>query len=357
MRREVGSEAWPWLALGVLGLIACAAAAWQQLADVLQAYLLAWLFFLGLTLGSLGALMLYELTGGRWGQPVKDRFKAALAPLPLLVLLFIPLIIGMSHLFPWAQGPHPNAAGAEDKSWYLNKDFFGIRAAFILAIWLVLAWWWRHARHRTAACSVGLIIYFVSMTVAAVDWIGSLEPKWSSTALGLIVVTGQGLGAFAFAVLTTAFVRPSRGLTQTQCGDLGNLLLTFLMTWMYLAFMQFLIIWAEDLPRETVWYLPRLQTSWRYLAIVLVVAEFALPFALLLSRSLKRDPRTLAFIAALMLFAHWLNVGWYVMPSLHPTGFAFHWVDLAATVGIGGLWMAGWTRRAEQLEVADGTAR
>ena len=204
---------------------------------------------------------------------------------------------------------------------------------------------------------MGLIIYFVSMTVAAVDWIGSLEPRWHSTVLGMVVVTGQGLGAFAFAVTTTAFARPPRGMTQTQCGDLGNLLLTFLMTWMYLAFMQLLISWAEDLPRETVWYLPRLKTSWYFLAIVLLVAEFALPFALLLSRSLKRDPRTLAAIAGLMLLANWLDVSWYVIPSLHPAGLTFHWVDFAATVGIGGLWMAGWARRVEQLEVIDGLAR
>jgi hypothetical protein len=344
-----------WLAVGVLGLIACAISAWLELPELMQAYLLAWLFFMGLTLGSLGSLMLYELTGGQWGQPVRDRFKAAVAPLPLLVVLFIPVIIGMSHLFPWAQDPPPHGTG--DKSWYLNKDFFVIRAAIILLSWLLLAWWWRRGRRRTAACSVGLIVYFVTMTVAAVDWIGSLQPRWYSTVFGMIVITGQGLGAFAFAVTTTAFARPARGMTATQCGDLGNLLLTFLMTWMYLAFIQLLIIWSEDLPRETVWYLPRLQTSWRYLAIALVIAEFAIPFALLLFRSLKRDPRTLAYIAALMLLAHWLDVGWYVIPSLHPTGLTFYWVDLAATVGIGGLWMARWARRAEQLEVADGPAR
>ena len=350
-----GRSALVWFYLGVLGLLACLACSWWQLTEVLNAYLLAWLFFLGLTLGSLGTLMMYELTGGEWAQPVKTCFEAALAPLPLLVLLFIPLLLGMSHVFPWAGGSVATARSIQSKVWYLNGAFFAIRATLILGVWLLLIWWWNRGRRRATVCSIGLVVYALSMTVAAVDWIGSLEPRWSSTALGLIVVTGQGLGAFAFAVCATAFAHPER--LRAQCGDLGNLLLTFLMTWMYLAFMQYLITWAEDLPRETVWYLPRLQTSWRYVALAVVIGQFALPFTLLLFRSIKRDPRRLAWIAGLLLVSHWLDIGWSVMPARHPLGLSLHWTALAPTVGVGGLWMAGWVWRVRQLEVAGASAR
>jgi hypothetical protein len=307
-----------WLVIGLLGLLACAVGAIWDTTSVLSAYLPAWLFFLGLTLGSLGALMIHELTGGSWSQPVRRYFEGALVPLPLLAILFIPLAMDTSHVLVRASP---------------------VRAAVILLAWVLLARSWRRGRQRTTLSALGLIVYVFTVTVAAVDWIGSLEPKWSSTALGLIVLTGQGLGAFAFAVSCATLDDKTSRLTADQCGDLGNLLLTFVMTWMYLAFMQFLIIWAEDIPRETSWYLPRVNTSWGAVTIALVLAQFAIPFALLLFRSVKRNPRGLAVIAVLLLAAHWLDVSWLVTPSLQPTGLAFRWTDIAATLGIGGVWM------------------
>ena len=335
------------LALGLLALVICAAAATAQLPQVLRSYLIAWLFFLGLSLGSMGALMMHHLTGGAWSAPVHRYFAAALAPLPLLAVLFSILALGAAHLFPWAAAePPPHAL---EKTWYLSRGFFEIRAALALGVWLVLAQLLRRSQHLTAVSALGLIAYPITMTVAAIDWVGSLVPRWSSTALGLVVITGQGLAAFAFATgcATLVAIRsthrrsnvPAPALTAKRCGDLANLLLSFVMTWAYLAFVQFLIIWAEDLPRETVWYLPRIAGGWGALGIALVLLQFALPFALLLFRKVKQDVRGLAAIACLLVLSSWLNLLWLIAPSLAPERPAILWTDIVATVGIGGLWL------------------
>jgi len=341
------------LLVGVLALAICAALAPRALPQVLRSYLIGWLFFLGLSLGSMAALMMHHLTGGGWSAPVHRYFAAALAPLPLLALLFIIPVLGAPQLFPWA-GPQPSAV-ALAKAWYLGRGFFELRAALVLTSWIVLALLLRRGQHLVGVSALGLIVYILSMTVAAVDWIGSLEPRWSSTALGLVVVTGQGLLAFAFATVCatlsdiqaarTHTQQPPRVLSAERCGDLGNLLLAFVMTWAYLAFVQFLITWAEDLPRETVWYLPRLAGGGGALALALILLQFALPFVLLLFRDLKRNPRMLTGIAALLLLAGWLNVVWLIAPSLAGSQQpALHWADVIATIGIGGLWLHAFLR-------------
>jgi hypothetical protein len=343
------------LIIGVLALLACAIAAHWQLKLVLRSYLLAWLLFLGFALGSFGGLALHNLAGGDWGRPVRRYFEASLRTLPALSVLFIPLALGTAQLFPWtATGGEIPGSALASKGWYLNAAFFWGRAFAFLLAWNILAilltargW---QARKLTTVSVVALLVYAVTMTLAAVDWIASLTPEWSSTALGLIVMTAQGLGAFALAV-TAVTMRPATApqahrtvLTDQNCGDLGNLLLTFVMTWMYLAFVQFLIIWAEDLPREIVWYLPRAHTSWWLLSASVVTLQFVIPFGLLLFRPLKRNPRRLAAIAILLLLAQWLYVSWLVLPSLEPSGLAYDWTDFAATLGIGGVWLHFWLR-------------
>jgi hypothetical protein len=240
------------------------------------------------------------------------------------------------------------------KAHYLTPQGFYLRSAIALVTWNVLALLLRarspQSGHAFALSAAGVMIYGLTMTWAAVDWIGSLLPHWSSTALGLVVITGQGLGAFALATLcATRDGRVSKILTAAECGDLGNLLLTFVMTWMYLAFMEFLIIWGEDLPRETSWYLPRLQSDWVALAVLIVVGQFALPFALLLFRRMKRDPNGLGLIASLVLLSNWLYSAWLILPTARSAGPYAAWPDLFATAGVGGLWWYVFLRTLRRL--------
>ncbi len=305
----------------------------------LGSWLAAWMYFLDISLGSLAMLLMHRLTGGGWIVAIERYLRAALAPLPLLMALFVPVMIAAFHLFPWS-GWTPAGGPMAFKSVYLAPWPFIGRSVVALGAWWLLGLAVRHQHPiRTGLAVAGLLVYSLTATWSAVDWIASLEPRWSSSILGLIQIASQGLAAFAFVALClTRWPRMNRPGAD-ECGDLANLLLTFVMTWAYLAFMQFLIIWAEDLPRETGWYLPRVQQSWRYLTLAVVILQFAVPFALLLFRRIKRDPAGLAAIAALLLVANGLYVFWLIVPSITPQGWNLTWTDPVALLIVGGPWI------------------
>jgi hypothetical protein len=348
---RLGRRRWIALAVGIAGLVACGADAASRPALVLQSYLIAWLYFLGLTVGSMTTLMIYHLTGGDWGVAVRRWLEAALAPLLLLALLFVPIGFGLADLF--------TRAVAQSQQWYLDPTFFLVRAAVYLAAWLVfsrlMVRGMRAGQPLTVVCVLGLLVYAVTAMFASVDWIDSLTPLWRSTISGLIFMTSQNLGAFALAVccataLHLALARNAGGparpgslqppeLTGHRCIDLGTLLFVYVLMWAYVAYSQWIIVWAGDLPHETAWYLPRWHSSWRSVTYAIECAQFGVPFLLLLFRPLKRDARTLLAIAGLVLAAHWLYVAWLVKPSLASSGVSLRWTDCAASVGIGGLWV------------------
>ena len=131
----------------------------------------------------------------------------------------------------------------------------------------------------------------------------------------------------------------SEYLTDTEVHDHGKLMLAFVMLWTYFNFSQWLIIWAGNLPDEISWFVRRINNGWGYVAFFLVVFQFAVPFALLLSRQLKRKSRTLAWVASWIIFMRMIDLYWHVEPALHPT-FHLSWLHFAVIAGIGGLWMA-----------------
>lgn len=338
------------LALPTAALAACVAGAWFDARQVLASWLFAWLFALGLSLGALANLMLHTLTGGRWGALLYEPLAAAARLLPLVALLSLPLWIGVSRLYPWVDGASLDAV--IHKTWWLNPGFFTVRSVAYLLIWNALGAFWLSAARRAspesrrrlhAMSAAGLIAYGLTMSLAAVDWIGSLVPQWYSSGFGLLVVIGQMLAAMAFGIAAAARQDQAGGDAKQSWNDLGNLLLMYVMTWAYLAFTQFLIIWAENLPREISWYLPRVQTGWRWLGIFLAVFHFFVPLLILLSRHAKRSPRRLGMLAVAVLSAHLADVFWMVAPSLRPSGFSIAWTDVAALAGIGGLWISAWT--------------
>jgi hypothetical protein len=357
----LGRRRWIALAIGLAALAACGWQAASQPSLVLQSYFVAWLYFLGLSLGSMTTLMIYHLTGGDWGRPVCRWFEAALAPLLLLAVLFVPIGFGLRYLFTWAPGAAgPASLDGHSQQWYLQPTVFLLRAGLYLVIWLALSRLvvraMRAGRPLTVICVAGLLAYALTAMFASVDWIDSLLPLWHSTVAGLIFMTGQNLGAFALAIccataLHLALARDAHGLasrsshpppelTGPRCIDLGTLLFVYMLTWAYVAFSQWLIVWAGDLPHETAWYLPRWHSSWRWVTYTVECAQFAVPFILLLFRALKRDARVMLAIAGLVLSAHWLYIVWLVKPSVASSGISLGWTDGAAMLGVGGLW--GW---------------
>ncbi len=340
--------------IATLALLGCLALGWGAPPSLLASYLAAYVFFLGPALGSVGLLMVHRLAGnGDWGRELRVPLLAAGRVLPLLAILLLPILIGAAQLFPWMQASVPDAPHIAQQRWYLNRPFFLLRAALCFAAWLWLAHGLRRrlrdpAGELTRFAATGLIVYLITVSVAAVDWIMSLVPAWHSSVFGLIVGTGQLLAAAALAVCCHA----DGGATPRRRGDIGSILLVLVLAWSYLAFMDYLTVWIADLPTETVWYLPRLRTGWRWLGAWLVVFHLLVPFALLLSRRVKQDRRWLRAIAGLLLLAQAVYALWLVLPSLRPHGFALNWGDALAWLGIGGLCWALFDLRLAQERAA-----
>jgi len=346
------------LAVGLIAAVLCAGGALIFPPSFFRAYLVAYFFWLGIPVGCLALLMLHHLVGGRWGFMIQRVLEAAIQTLPLMALLFIPLFFGLPDLYPWARTEMVAADPLlQQKAAYLNIPFFVGRTVAYFAVWIVLGRLlvtWSLQQDRSADDTLtlrlqrlsgpGLVLFGLTVSFAAIDWIMSLEPKWYSTIFGMIFMVSFGLAALALAILATRFLASEKPLAQVvlpdRWHDLGNLLLALVMFWAYLNFSQFLLIWSANLAEEIPWYLHRIGGGWEWVAIALILFQFALPFVLLLSRNTKRKSQTLALVAGAILFMHWLDTLWMVAPSFYPARFHLHWLDVAAPVGIGGLWLA-----------------
>ena len=322
-----------------------------------QAWLVGFLFCLGLALGSLALLMLQHLSGGQWGLVGRRVFEAGSGTLPLVALFFLPVLPGIPVLFEWS---HPEVVAGNPivglKAPYLNVQFFLVRAVIYFAFWLLCMWLlnrWSAGQDRgtvatTPADSVrfrkvsapGLLFLILTITFASVDWIMSLEPEWYSTIFGLLIAVGQGLSALSLTIVVLAMIAGGRAmsgtLTPRHFHDLGKLLLAFVMLWGYLAFSQFLIIWSGNLPEEIPWYLKRMQGIWGVVALLIVIGHFALPFLLLLSRNLKRHSGLLSKIAVGIIIMRIVETIWLVVPAFETP---LHWLHVAVPLGLTGLWL------------------
>jgi hypothetical protein len=345
------------LVVGAVALFACLGGALADPAEFFHAYLTAYLFWIGIALGCLALLMLHHLVSGRWGFVIQRLLESAASTLPLLALLFVPLLFGLRELFLWAR---PEMVAAQEilrhRQPYLNAPFFVARLILYFAVWILLASrlsQWSLEQDRTAAADLtrrlrrlsgpGLILYGMTVTFAAFDWAMTLGPQWHSTIFGAVFMVGQGLAALCFMVVVTSHLRdrgPLAGvMSPQQFHDLGNLMLAFVMLWAYMAFSQYLIIWSGNLPDEIPWYVSRMAGGWMWVAMFLIAFHFAVPFLLLLSRGTKRRAEILLGVAVGLLVMRMVDLFYIVVPAFHPTGFALHWLDVLAPIGIGGIWL------------------
>jgi hypothetical protein len=327
-----------------------------------RSYLLAYLFWLGIALGCLGVSMLHNLTGGAWGMVIRRLLESATRTLPLLALLFLPILAGTRDLYEWSR---PDAVAADallrHKSAYLNVPFVIVRAALYFAVWLLAAHgvnrWSRVQEERTDPAierkvkllsAPGILLYVLTMTFASIDWVMSLDPRWFSTIYGVLFIVGQALSAFAFAICVVVLLRdraPFAGIvSKVHLHDLGNLLFAFLMLWAYASLSQLLIIWSGNLPEEIPWYLRRFTGGWEWVGYALILFHFAVPFFLLLVRRMKRSAVALARVAASILVMRFVDLFWMVTPEFHHDGIRLHWLDLAIPVALGGIWLAAYLR-------------
>jgi hypothetical protein len=347
-----------WLTVGVIGAVLCAVGGFADAEQFLRSYLFGYMFWFNLSLGCLAAVMAHNLTGGDWGAATRRQLEAGIRVLPLMALLFLPILLGLPKIYEWANPEHvAHSAVLQQKSGYLNPSFFVLRTAVYFVIWIGLAnflyKWSSELEQRPSLAIVrrmenlsgpGIVIYFLTSTFAAFDWVMSLDPHWYSTIYGLLFIVYQGLSTLAFMIAVTTWLSKyepvSQVATEKAFHDLGKLTHGFIVLWVYGTFAQFLIIWSGNLPEEIVWYVHRASGGWKLFAIALGVFHFAVPFFLLLSRTNKAKKNILVKIAGLILLMRFVDLYWVISPSFNPNGVHFHWLDVAAPVGIGGLWLA-----------------
>ncbi|HZM11830.1 MAG TPA: hypothetical protein VFC15_16605 [Candidatus Limnocylindrales bacterium] len=355
----VPAEAASWqrtyLIVGVVGAIACIAGFVLQPEQFLRGYLIGFMLWLGLSLGCMALLMVQHLSGGLWGISIRRILEASSKGLPMMAVLFLPILFGRNQLYPWMT----DSSLTEHNSWYLNTPGWILRFLLYFATWIgmELVLNKRSAQQDeplTASnfprfqlfSGIGLLLYALSISFASVDWVMSLDPHWGSTIYGMIFMAGEGLSALAFCIIMLTVLTgysPFREIIKPeQFRDLGKLMLAFVMLFAYFSFSQWLIIWAGNLPEEISWFLNRIHGGWGIVALMIILFHFALPFALLLSKERKKDGRRLIWLAVLLMFMRLVDIYWYVVPNFaHARGhFYFSVWYLVAPVGIGGLWLA-----------------
>jgi hypothetical protein len=354
----------------VFGVIA-ALGAWLRPGEFFRAYLMAFMAWLGITLGSMAILMLRHLTKGAWGMVIRRILGAAMRCVPLMAALFVPLLLGIHRLYIWARpldaiaDKHLREHLQEITKTYLTVNGFVIRAAIYFAIWWILSFlltkWSAEQDHPPmrdnsgrfkALSGPGLILYGFTITFAVIDWIMSIDPSWISTIFGLSFLIGQVLSALCFAVVVERILfryKPmSELLKPEQVHDHGKFMLAFIMVWAYFAFSQWLIIWAGNLPEEITWYMRRLNGGWGYVGLFLVLFHFAVPFVLLISRPFKRDITRLVWLAAWLLLMRYVDLFWVIEPNFSLT-FNITWLDVVVPIAMGGLWLAYFFRNLSSM--------
>jgi hypothetical protein len=348
--------------IGLIGAAASVAGAFLAPESFYSAYLTVFMVGLSLSLGCMSILMLYHLVGGAWGTVSRRILEAGMMTLPLMALLFIPLLFNLRWLYEWARPEElaKNVKLADIALSYLNSNGVMVRYAIYFILWLLMAFLlnrWSTAQDSEQAKSQstlrfralsapGLVIYSLTFSFAIIDWVMSLQARWISTIYGLIFIAGAALSTYCFVVLIETILGDQKPMSQylkpTEIHDHGKFMLAFVMVWAYFNFSQWLIIWSGNLPEEIPWFLRRINGSWGYVAMFLVLFHFAVPFALLLSVRIKRQTSTLVWIASLLIVMRVVDIFWHIEPaqSLHHDTFHINWTLFAALAGVGGLWMA-----------------
>jgi hypothetical protein len=359
------------LIVGVVFGIAAIVIAFSRPDEFYRAYLLGFMCWLGVALGSMAILMIRHLTGGGWGMVIRRILGAAMRTVPLLALLFIPIILGMHKLYIWAQpinqiaDKHLREHLEDITKTYLTTNGFIFRAIFYFAIWnllsFLLSYWSKqtdapgapiNTQKFKAVAGPGLILYGFTISFAAIDWVMSLDPSWISTIFGLVILIGEVLSAMCFAVIVERILfnyKPmSEMLKPDFVHDHGKWMLAFTMVWAYFNFSQWLIIWAGNLPNEITYYLRRLNGGWGRVGLLIVIFHFTVPFAILLSRSFKRNIRKLVWLAVLLLIMRYIDLFWIIEPNFSST-FHLTIADIVVPIAIGGFWLAFFFRNLGAL--------
>jgi hypothetical protein len=329
------------------------------------------LFVLMVGLGCLFIVALEHVAGAKWSVPLRrvpERLSGLvllMAPAALLALFSLPV------LFPWTKPESMKDPVIAGKAVWLNAPFFSIRVVVCVVLWMLayrilVSGSMRQDRDNDPGFNVRarrfapvfMIIFGITITIVAFDWISSLEPTWYSDVFGIYVFAGTFLSGLAATMLAVHYLMARGrlpGVTPDHIYNLGGFLFAFIVFWSYIGFAQYLLMWYANLPEEVFWYKARLQGLWGPLILVLAVLHFLMPFLVLIPRSAKSQPRRLFWVAVFMLLAHWLDLYWMIFPVLR-RGLLFSWPELSFGVffiSAGLLWIRRAMSRGADMPVGD----
>ncbi|HTU21427.1 MAG TPA: hypothetical protein VMG10_25545 [Gemmataceae bacterium] len=340
-------------------------------------YLVGYNYWLGCGLGGLVFLMLQYVTGGAWGLLLRRILEASASTILPLAVLFIPILAGLPIVYEefghWTP-VHPHDSKLQFKAVWLSAPAITIKAIVFFACWIGLAYLFRRWSQQQdegangqllerceSLGAPGIVVYAATITFASIDWVMALQPDWYSTIYPVMFAVGQLLNGYAFALTVFLLLsdRPpfAGSIHASHMRDFGSLLLAFVMFWAYMSFSQLLLVWVANLPEETPWYLLRARGGWQYVAIFIALFHFAVPFILLLLRDIKEYRRRLLAVAAGLLVMRFIDLFWWIEPSLKHEGEYFFWLmDIAAWLAVGGLyvwWFTGQLRSRSLLPMKD----
>lgn len=349
--------------LGIIGALALVAGALVSTNQFFQSYLYGYMLWMGLTIGCLGVLILHHLVSGHWGNLIQRVVESGARNALLMALLFIPILVGMEHIYPWTNHEHVEASHVlHSKMGYLNVSFFIVRAGLFFIVWIGIAFWlsaMSNKQDQTADPMLtrkmkifsgpAMVLFVLTVSFASFDWMMSLEPEWYSTIYGMQTIVGGVLTTLAFSILVLRILAThppiSEVITTRHIHHIGNLLMAFTILWAYMAFSQFLIIWSGNLPEDNFYYIRRLGTGWNIIAVILLIGHFFVPFLLLLSRKRKREMDSLARVAVAVFLMRLVDYFWLIVPAFSTDHIRVHPLDVAAHVAIGGLWVGMFVRQ------------
>lgn len=362
------------IVMGVVGIALLAFGFFTAADDAAQetffrAYLVGWVFWLSIALGCLAFTMIQHLTAGAWALAVRRVLEAAAWTFPLLAVLGLPIVLGLDQIYPWSDPV--KAAGdhiLELKAPYLNDTAFITRYVLYFVIWTALAWSLSTFSRRQDGSGdanltkrmkfvsgPGLLIYGLTLTFASVDWLMSLMPHWYSTMYGIYFIGCSGVSALAFTILIARLLSQSEPMSQIlkprHFHDYGKMLFAFTMLWAYFCFSQFLITWSGNLPEEVQWYEPRIHGFFGGTAVFIALFHFAVPFAFLLSASLKKRSERLRLVAFWMLFMRMVDLFWQVEPNFKTAPNLGWGLYPAAVLALGGIWLFVFVTRLQSAAV------